>query len=820
MAWSLHPETMRKGILALLLAIFTSSYSQTDCVDAIVVCGNTEYSGLAAVGFGSQELNGRVTCSSNENNSIWLRLDIAGPGSLSFIIKPTNNDISIDYDFFVFGPNVNCGNIGQSIRCSTTNPISAGATNNWTGLRAPETDISEGPGPDGNSFLKPLDVLAGESYFLVIDRPVGLSDFSIEWTGTASFNEPPSINLTSPEALDLVRCDSDGVDDDQTAFDLTVNNNLVTGGNPGLVVTYHTNQSDAITGDSFIADPANFLNESNPQTLYARLENPITGCSNFTSFTIAIQNVITLSTTPFLLCDDAVDGDDANGKRLFNLANVSAALLPLQDLSSLDVEYYLSEGQRNSHVGELSSPFYNTNAFFQTLYVRVRNADGCEAIGDVLLQVAPIPSRVNGVLTQCEVSATPDGTTLFDLTQADALYVTGNPGLSVSYYPSTTAADSNSGALTTFENTTNPQTIIAKVTDTASGCYRLNPLVLTVSSSPTENVVVFTCDDPETEDGLSTVDLTQNGFTVAPGGAIRYYLTEQDALLEQNKIDDPTDFPNTSPYEQTVYVRLEEGTGCAAINTVTVKVNRLPQIKTEGDGDELVCINRHEFITINGGILEGVPSDYSYIWWYEENSLLRDTYAIQAYDPGTYRVAVINRFGCRKYRTIEVAASDVATIDTIAIADIATDNHTVTVTIAASSAGSYEYALDDTGNYQDSNVFENVNGGVHTIYVRDKNGCGVVEQLITVLDAPKFFTPNADGINDLWRIEASTGALSSATMIEIFTRDGKLLMTADPRNSNGWDGTYDGRPMPADDYWYHVYFSNGRMEKGHFALKR
>ncbi|MGK4569065.1 hypothetical protein [Flavobacterium sp. 3HN19-14] len=44
--------------------------------------------------------------------------------------------------------------------------------------------------------------MAGESYYMVVDRPVGFSNFSIEWTGTATFNEPqllkfrPAMQLT------------------------------------------------------------------------------------------------------------------------------------------------------------------------------------------------------------------------------------------------------------------------------------------------------------------------------------------------------------------------------------------------------------------------------------------------------------------------------------------------------------------------------------------------------------------------------------------------------------------------------------------------
>jgi len=38
--------------------------------------------------------------------------------------------------------------------------------------------------------------------------------------------------------------------------------------------------------------------------------------------------------------------------------------------------------------------------------------------------------------------------------------------------------------------------------------------------------------------------------------------------------------------------------------------------------------------------------------------------------------------------------------------------------------------------------------------------------------------------------------------------------------SNGWDGTFNGEPLPTNDYWYTIYFEDGRTSKGHFTLKR
>jgi gliding motility-associated-like protein len=36
----------------------------------------------------------------------------------------------------------------------------------------------------------------------------------------------------------------------------------------------------------------------------------------------------------------------------------------------------------------------------------------------------------------------------------------------------------------------------------------------------------------------------------------------------------------------------------------------------------------------------------------------------------------------------------------------------------------------------------------------------------------------------------------------------------------GWNGTFDGTAMPADDYWFIYEFENGRTVKGNFSLKR
>jgi gliding motility-associated-like protein len=177
---------------------------------------------------------------------------------------------------------------------------------------------------------------------------------------------------------------------------------------------------------------------------------------------------------------------------------------------------------------------------------------------------------------------------------------------------------------------------------------------------------------------------------------------------------------------------------------------------------------------------------------------------------------VTNQSGCSRTRTIQVTASNQATITSIDIVDLVDFN---TVTINTTGTGDYEYSMDYlNGIWQDSNLFTNVPGGIHQVLINDKNGCGLVSKEITVLSIPKFFTPNNDGYNDYWTVK---GMISYPTAeLRIFDRYGKLLKELRP-NSIGWDGTFNGQPLPASDYWFVFKLDANTPEKrGHFSLKR
>ena len=75
--------------------------------------------------------------------------------------------------------------------------------------------------------------------------------------------------------------------------------------------------------------------------------------------------------------------------------------------------------------------------------------------------------------------------------------------------------------------------------------------------------------------------------------------------------------------------------------------------------------------------------------------------------------------------------------------------------------------------------------------------------LITVkpfrLDIPNSFSPNGDGINDTWNLGEL--GLSSQARVTIYDRGGREVFTSNGYNVK-WDGTRNGKPVPAGTYYY------------------
>jgi len=283
---------MKKIVTLFLVLLFASPIlgqnAPNDCVNAIVVCGNGSFRS-DATGIGTiQEVTG---CGGFEHNSLWLKINIVQGGTLGFDLIPDDPNISVDYDFWVYGPNKSCSNLGSSIRCATSNPLALNAANNHTGMNSLTTATVVGPGSsnpaNGDSYVRSLNVSPGQFYYIAIDRPVGSGGFQIQWTGTAMLNggafpTPPTANPI-PEVRTCSNTPNVGI------FDLNAIRSQINSDLTSNTINFYNTFSNAIDGVSPL--PNIIGNTSNPQTIYAKVVNNVSGCFTIIDFNLKVYQV-------------------------------------------------------------------------------------------------------------------------------------------------------------------------------------------------------------------------------------------------------------------------------------------------------------------------------------------------------------------------------------------------------------------------------------------------------------------------------------------------------------------------------------------------
>jgi gliding motility-associated-like protein len=218
--------------------------------------------------------------------------------------------------------------------------------------------------------------------------------------------------------------------------------------------------------------------------------------------------------------------------------------------------------------------------------------------------------------------------------------------------------------------------------------------------------------------------------------------------------------------------------------------------------------------------------NYTYVWKKEGNIIVGDSGTRSVDSSGIYSVSAISEAGCESIEeSIRVVDSEKATItkeDVIITND--SDNNSIQVANPNLGNGDYEFGLDDEfGVYKVNGIFQNLSTGMHTLFIRDKGGCGTEKYVFSILAYPKFFTPNNDGQNDFWKIAGFDKTFYITSDILIYNRFGILLFRFN-ENSEGWNGTYQGKILPSTSYWFKVTLTdiNGfSVEKtGSFSLMR
>jgi len=663
----------------------------------------------------------------------------------------------------------------------------------------------------------------------------------------------------------LEMCDDIGEhpNDGFTEFDLTVKNFEITGGAPGVDVRYYELEADALNDVNRIDPEIAYTNtQQQQQTLYVRVINGnFEECPSFTTLRIkVISNPVLGDPDPLELCDDNNPGD---GLEEFDLTlnNNQIFTNPLYVAT-----YFESYADALNDVNQIPNTdinaYENITRDMQTIYVRVTSTStGCFEIAELQLIVNPLPddTAVFDVpfYLYCEINT--DGIGLFDLTEKVEEILNGQDPAeyTVSFYTDPTEAASGTNPITNptthqnrdnMLNAINPQTIYTGITNNTTGCYigGVQSFVIevkegAVANPPAEPYVI--CDNLGENDGIAEFDLRdQDLIDEILGGQdpsvylVSFYETIDNAMNDTSPLSNLyTNIINP----QRVYIRVTndgnlQDPKCFDIAELILKVDQLPFIDFAGEYRLCVDKNGNPIAEDEGSMSPPVidtgldPTMYTFEWDLDGVPLSDDAdptmpetdSSIIALAPGEYTVTITeNATECSSAVTATVTLSSPPIVyDAQVVSGAFSNNHTIEAT--AEGDGTYVFQLDD-GLFQESGIFEDVLPGDHIVTIKDENGCGFVEVPVGVIDYPKYFTPNQDGVHDTWNIIGIKNGDPTAN-IYIFDRHGKLLKQISPLG-NGWDGTYNGNPLPSSDYWFRIEYKEADVKKefrGHFTLKR
>ncbi|WP_035644065.1 T9SS type B sorting domain-containing protein [Flavobacterium sp. ASV13] len=624
--------------------------------------------------------------------------------------------------------------------------------------------------------------------------------------------------------VSLKQCDDDI--DGFSSFNLEEAITKITANSAVETITFHKSLADAQNNNNAILNQTAYRNQTvSTDKVYVRIVNN-NNCYRTAQINLIVSTTqipVTYSKT-LIQCDDEVLGTNKDGIALFDLNSVTNDVVKIFPVGQLlDITYYqniedaLSE---KNAIADISNYRNTASPYTQKIFIRVdsRLNNDCLGLGGyITLKVEPIPFIKAIQRIHCDDNQ--DGLYAFDTTNLEQDLLHGLTNVSVAYID-----QNNSPLPSPLPNPfiTYSQIIKVVVTNnTPSLCSFDSTISFIVSDLPEAFPIdprLFTVcddeDDPLLQDGKYAFDTST--FETAllgtqTGMIVNYYDNNNNPL--------PSPLPNpfvTGSQNVKVEVVNPNNTNCTASAVIAFVVNPVPKINL--NGEELVCSNLPTFTKqIDAGLLDlKTMNDYNYQWSFNGNLITAETnYNLTVNQEGIFTVEVRDKqTQCARIRTIKVSASDIAS-NIIAVVD-----ESNTISISVTGNGDYVYALDDqNGYYQNEKAFLNVRAGIHTVYIKDQNGCGTVSKEVAVFGIPKFFTPNQDSHNDYWNVEGIQEVSDSKTIIQIFDRYGKLIKQISPM-SQGWDGTYLGTNMPAADYWYVIKLEDNRIFKGHFALKR
>ncbi len=589
---------------------------------------------------------------------------------------------------------------------------------------------------------------------------------------------------------------------------------------------------------------------------------------------------------PIELCDDFDSGAFNDGKNInINIRNQVSTILGTQDPANFTVTLHNSATDANLGNNPIlnDTNYTNQTRDIETIYVRVTNNNtGCfndHEFFDIIINPLPIITNAIPNLEICDVATPSDGDTRngfaqnINLSERDAEVLNGrDPNIfEVSYHSTLQNAINGTTPLpkNNYSNqpgstnippaiplNDNPATEVIHISilNKTTGCrYGISELLLVIYPEPSIplNIIDYTDCDNQTDDNSDDENEINGNITLKnkipevlanyptadhSNFTVTFHENLADAQSGDSKINE-NKYQNTTN-NQIIYVRVVNNKTSCVHDGLTFNIVITPLPSFTVDTPVIVCLGEQTRLeSINPNAI------YSYEWTLKGDTTTLSTDAF--YDVikgGTYVVTATMQNGtlCERSQEILVNESIKPTLneDDVVIVDDTNNNGLDTYSIKIITEnqnlgiGDYQFAfiyINDNGfeiqtPFQDEPLFENITGGFYTVVVNDKNGCAPDAKLeVSVIQYPKFLTPNGDGKNDTWKIKGANSSFYPLSNITVVDRHGKIVAII-PIDNIGWDGTYNGKVLPSNDYWFKIQLIDRKgkihQHQGHFSLIR
>ncbi len=310
---------------------------------------------------------------------------------------------------------------------------------------------------------------------------------------------------------------------------------------------------------------------------------------------------------------------------------------------------------------------------------------------------------------------------------------------------------------------------------------------------------------------IAEVEITSPRDTICPGETVKLRTTATSGT-EPFTFEWDNDLgmgaeKEVSPSITTTYnVTVTDGNGCINVASVTIVV---APVNATVPQETIVCLPTDDGVLT---VTNLDPTQVLTYQWSPENAIIgasnTQTITVDPTISNAFTVVVTNQFGCRD--TLE-AGINILNLPALINATVNPDtiNRGESAQLDVTGCPDCDFAWTPAGSLNNPNIANpTASPEETTIYtVTATLGICTAQDTVTLfvrfcdpaVYLPNAFTPNGDGVNDIFRMRSNSLDQLQSALLVVYNRWGQeVFRTTDP--NIGWDGTLNGRQLPPDVY--------------------